>query len=124
MVKLSNFPIFPFLDIRHILNDFCIDDYIIVDMRSLENFKKKKFKSSVHVNTFLINLKKGTYKNYIDDTSYDENLTLKTILLVFNNSILDYDAIYNFLNLKIKYITILCGGFTNALSILPSTYFT
>ncbi|SOV13056.1 Rab GTPase activator and protein kinase, putative [Plasmodium gaboni] len=124
IVKLSNFPIFPFLDIRHILNDFCIDDYIIVDMRSLENFKKKKFKSSVHVNTFLINLKKGTYKNYIDDILYDENLTLKTILLVFNNSILDYDAIYNFLNLKIKYITILCGGFTNALSFLPATYFT
>ncbi|CAA9986619.1 Rab GTPase activator and protein kinase, putative [Plasmodium knowlesi strain H] len=123
LVRLCNFPMFPFVYVTDLANELSLDKYIIIDMRSPEEFKKKKLKHSVHVNTFLNNFKKGVYINYTDG-SYDVDTHLKTIILAFNSSTFDFDAIYNFLNLKIKRITILWGGLHCAFSGLPASCFT
>ncbi|CRG98637.1 Rab GTPase activator and protein kinase, putative [Plasmodium relictum] len=121
-IKISRFPILPFFYANYLLNELPFDNFIFVDMRLPDCFNKKRFKYSIHANTFLINFKKGLYNNYIDD--FNINIDLKTIVLIFHDSIFDFDSIYNFLNLKIKFITILYGGFEYALNILPSNYFT
>ncbi|GAW79379.1 Rab GTPase activator and protein kinase [Plasmodium gonderi] len=123
LVRLYNFPMFPFFYVTDLADELSLENYIIVDMRSPEEFKKKRLKHSVHVNTFLTNFKKGLYNNYLDD-SYETDIHLKTIILGFNGPILDFDIIYNFLNLKIKRITILWGGLQYAMSNMPSNYFT
>ncbi|VUZ93640.1 Rab GTPase activator and protein kinase, putative [Plasmodium vivax] len=123
LVRLCNFPMFPFVYVTDLANEVSLDNYLIVDMRSPEEFKKKRLKHSVHVNAFLINFKKGVYVNYTDG-SYDVDTHLKTIILAFGSSVLDFDAIYNFLNLKIKRITILWGGLHCAFSGLPASCFT
>ncbi|ANQ06241.1 Serine/threonine protein kinase [Plasmodium coatneyi] len=123
LVRMCNFPMFPFVYVTDLANELSLDNYIIIDMRSPEEFKKKRLKHSVHVNTFLSNFKKGVYINYTDG-SYDVDTHLKTIILTFSSSTFDFDAIYNFLNLKIKRITILWGGFHCAFSGLPASCFT
>ncbi|CRG94435.1 Rab GTPase activator and protein kinase, putative [Plasmodium gallinaceum] len=121
-IKLNCFPILPFFYAKNLLNDLLFDNFIFVDMRLPECYNKKHLKYSIHINTFLTNFKKGFYNNYIDD--YNVNINLKTIVLIFHDSVFDFDSIYNFLNLKIKFITILHGGFEHALNKLPSNYFT
>ncbi|KJP87846.1 serine/threonine protein kinase [Plasmodium fragile] len=123
LVRLCNFPMFPFVYITDLASELSLDNYIIIDMRSPEQFKKKRLKHSVHINTFLNNFKKGVYINYTDG-SYEVDTHLKTIILAFSSFTFDFDAIYNFLNLKIKRITILWGGLHCAFSGLPTSCFT
>ncbi|EUD65272.1 serine/threonine protein kinase [Plasmodium inui San Antonio 1] len=123
LVRLCNFPMFPFVYVTNLAKELSLDNYLIVDMRSPEEFKKKRLKHSVHVNTFLINFKKGVYINYTDGSD-EVDTHLKTIILAFSRSIFDFDAIYNFLNLKIKRLTILWGGLDCAFSGLPASCFT
>ncbi|SBT31413.1 Rab GTPase activator and protein kinase, putative [Plasmodium ovale wallikeri] len=135
LVQLIAFPMFPFSCTTNMSGEYWLDKHILVDMRSPEVFEKKRLKSSVHINIFLTNFKNGMYSNYVDDC-YDINVyknvncsfnpahALKTIVLIFENSLFDFDVIYNFLNLKITRVTILRGGFEYALRNFPSSDFT
>ncbi|SCN59234.1 Rab GTPase activator and protein kinase, putative [Plasmodium chabaudi adami] len=139
MIKIIGFPMFPFFYITNLSNESSLDQYIIVDTRPVEKFMTKRFKNSVHVNAFFTNFKKGIYKNYVNDDekgydsdyyddhtldNYELKFNLKTIILVFNDAIFDFDIIHNFLNLEIMFVTILRGGFEYAANNLPSNYFT
>ncbi|CAD2088276.1 Rab GTPase activator and protein kinase, putative [Plasmodium vinckei brucechwatti] len=139
MIKIIGFPMFPFYYITNLSTESSLDQYIIVDARPVENFMTKRFKNSVHVNAFFTNFKKGIYKNYVNDDekgcdsdyyddhtldNYELKSNLKTIILVFNDALFDFDIIHSFLNLEIMFVTILRGGFEYAVNNLSSNYFT
>ncbi|SBS80432.1 Rab GTPase activator and protein kinase, putative [Plasmodium ovale curtisi] len=135
LVQLIAFPMFPFSYTTNMSGESWLDKHILVDMRPPEFFEKKRLKGSVHINIFLTNFKNGMYRNYVDDChdinvyknvncSFNSAHALKTIVLIFENSLFDFDVIYNFLNLKITRVTILRGGFEYALRNFPSSDFT